>query len=69
MNELRTIMRINEDGSKTKVRLSEMSAPVGAVPVTFSDVDTEIADGKAYVFRPENPDNKFIKLDLNAILA
>lgn len=45
------------------------SAPAGAVPVTFSDVDKEIAEGKAYVFRPENPDNKFTKLDLNAILS
>ena len=45
------------------------SAPAGAIPVTFSDVDTEIVEGKAYVFRPENQDNKFTKLDLNAILA
>ena len=45
------------------------SAPVGSVPVTFSDVDFTIEGGKAYVFRPENPDNEFQKIDLTAILA
>lgn len=45
------------------------SAKKGTIPVTFTDVDKEIKGGKAYVFRTENPDNTFDKLDLNAILS
>lgn len=45
------------------------SAPVGSIPVTFSDAGLEIEGDKAYVFRPENPDNEFQKIDLTAILA
>lgn len=45
------------------------SAKVGATTVTFSDADIDITSEKAYVFRPENPDNSFTKLDLNTILS
>lgn len=45
------------------------SAPVGTIPVTFSDIGIDIKSEKAYVFRQENPDNNFAKLDLNTILS
>ncbi len=45
------------------------AAKRGTVPVTFSDKDIPIVTESAYVFRPENPDNTFKKLDLNAILS
>lgn len=44
-------------------------AAKGTVPVTFSDAGLDITSGKAYVFRPENADNTFTKLDLNTILS
>ena len=44
------------------------SAPAGSTPVTFSDANMEIKGGKAYVFRPENQDNDFTKLNLVSVL-
>lgn len=46
-------------------------AKEGVTPVTFSDKDNDFeADTeRAYVFRPENPDNTYKSLDLNAILS
>lgn len=52
--------------SKVKFPLDDYT--FGSTPVTFSDIDMEIKEGQAYVFRPENPDNTFKKLELNALL-
>lgn len=45
------------------------SAKKGTVPVLFTDTDTKIETETAYVFRTENPENSFKKLDLTAILS
>jgi len=37
--------------------------------VLYSDKDVKLNDEKAYVFRPENENNKFTQLDLNKILS
>ena len=36
--------------------------------VLYSDKDTELKDVSAYVFRPENKDNKFKSVDINSLL-
>jgi len=38
-------------------------APDGKMPVLYSDAETEITEGRAFVFRPENPKNSFDLLD------
>lgn len=40
----------------------------GTTPVLFSDKDSEIKSGKAYVFKKENDKNEFENIDLNALL-
>ena len=37
--------------------------------VLYSDRDVELDGDRAYVFRPENKDNKFHPVDLNAIMG
>jgi hypothetical protein len=38
------------------------------IPVLYDDKDVEIKEGRAYVFRPLNENNKFERLDLNSLL-
>lgn len=39
------------------------------IHVLYSDKDVELKDTSAYVFRPENKENKFKPVDLNSLLA
>lgn len=39
------------------------------IHVLYSDKDTEIKNGSAYVFRPENKANEYKSVDINALLA
>jgi len=41
-----------------------INARIGTTPILYSDEDTSITEGKAYVFKPLNPDNKFQKISL-----
>lgn len=39
------------------------------IQILYSDKDTELKDVKAYVFKPENKDNKYKSVDINNILT
>lgn len=44
-------------------------APAGVVPVLYSDAETALPEGsKAYVFRPENPQNSFEQVPLTELM-
>lgn len=45
------------------------NAPKGDIPVLYTDKETEINTNKAYVFKKENPDNKFEEFLFNDFLS
>lgn len=48
---------------------AEHGRPEAEIPILYSDADVEITDNRsAYVFRPENENNKFRQLDLSKLL-
>jgi hypothetical protein len=40
----------------------------GELSVLYSDKDTKLDGDSAYVFRPENKENKYKSVDINALL-
>lgn len=45
------------------------NAPVGEIPVVYSDKDFSIGSGKAFVFKKENAQNKFDDYQFNTLLS
>lgn len=45
------------------------NAPVGEIPVVYSDKEVNIDSGKAFVFKKENAQNKFDDYQYNALLS
>ena len=45
------------------------NAPVGEIPVVYSDKDINIDSGKAFVFKKENAQNKFDDYQYNSLLS